>query len=236
MKDKFKSFLKNLNGGSYYSGPDESTLNEMGEKTIISSKDLDKQIKNLQKENEILRKPVKELAYSKFKTRRSIRRYSPKPVEWKLIYEIVTAALNAPCAGSVENTEIIIIKDKKIQNEIGKLETQQFWLADAPYLLVFVRDDERLCELYPNKGKMYSVQNTSAIIQNVLMLAHFYDLGACWVESCNSDYLKEALDVPGSKYIDAVIPIGFPLENPTVTRAHEGAKISFEKYGNKKRE
>lgn len=227
MKETFKNFLNNLKKENYYSGPTDENLED--------SKSLEKELKRLQKENETLKKPARELAYSKFKSRRSIRKYSTKKVDWKLIYEIVTAALNAPSAGNIENTEIIVVQDKKIKNDIGRIETQQFWLSDAPYLLVFVRDDERLCELYPNNGEIYSIQNTSAIIENVLMLAHFYDLGACWVESSDSSVLKDLLGIPSSKFVDAVIPIGFPLENPSVIKAHEAAKLHFEKYGNKKR-
>lgn len=217
----------NLPSGSYYDGPQDSKE--------MKPQDIEKEMKRLSKENSILKSELCVNALEKFKNRRSVRKYSTKPVQWELIYAIVEAALNAPCAGNVENSDIIVIQDKKTRVEVGKIENQQFWLSDAPYLLVVVRDNQRLIDLYPGEGELYAVQNTAAVIQNVLMMAHFYELGACWVESCDNRVLKEFLGIPENKYVDAVIPLGFPLENPKMHKSHPISRIFFEKYGNKKR-
>lgn len=227
MKDKILKILgkkkpNNISQG-YYDGPADN--NPMS---------TDDEIKSLKKENEKLKAQLKNKALDKFNSRRSIRKFSTEPIDYEIVYNIVDAALNAPAAGGVENTKVIIVEDRKAKNEIGKIENQQYWLSDAPYLLVVVRENHRLMDLYPGDGELYAVQNTAAVIQNILMLVHFYDLGACWVESCDSEVIKEFLKVPGDKFVDAVIPIGFPLENPKVAKAPLQLKMFFEKYGNKR--
>lgn len=230
MKKTLDNFMENFKKNVYYTGPEKKDSKE-----VRPSEDKEKELKRLQKENEALKGDAHKLAFDKFKTRRSIRKFSGRKVDWKIIFEIISGSLNAPAAGGVENTDILIIQDKEMKSEVGKIENQQYWLADAPYLIVVVRCESRLCSLYPQMGELYAIQNTAAVIENILMMAHFYDLGACWVQSCDSDVLKETLGVPHDKSIDAVIPIGFPIESPEVTRAHESAKLHFEKYGNRKR-
>ncbi len=213
MKEALKKFMGRMEKDSYYS-PQE------GEEPTKMPKHLERSW---------------EYVIGKFKTRRSIRKYSQKEIDWKCTYEIIDAALNAPCAGNIQNTKIIIIKDVNTINEIARAENQQYWVADAPILLAIVRDESKLVELYPGHGHKYSIQNAAAVIQNVLMLAHFHDFGACWVESCESKVLNNILNVPHMQVIDAIIPIGFPMENPEVIKLPTPDRIYFEKFGNRKR-
>lgn len=218
MKEKLNEFLSKIKGTSYYE-PDKKgpVVKEVSE-------------------SELLKDLIEKRSWSldKFKTRRSIRKFSHKPVEWKIIYDIIDASLNAPCAGNVQNYDIIIVEDKIKRHEIGKIEAQQFWLSEAPVLLVVVRDNSRLIDLYPGKGEEFAIQNTAALIENILMLAHIHDLGACWVQAGDSQVLKDYLGVSG-KEIDAVIPIGYPMEEPKVMKSETTQRIFFERYGNRKR-
>lgn len=223
MKNKLKEFFSKK--GIYYE-PDEIKDKNINPKEIILK---------LQKENEDLKKELSEKALNKFKTRRSIRKFSEQPVDWKIIYNIIEGAINAPCAGNIQNYKIIVVEDKIKKHEIGKIAFQQYWLSDAPVLLVVARENYHLCQLYPQEGDMYSVQNSAAMIENLLMLTHFYNLGACWVEGYDNDVLKEYLGVPGEMRVDAIIPIGYPLEDPKLSKDPTYQKVFFETYGNRKR-
>lgn len=192
-------------------------------------------INSLKKENETLKAGISEIALEKFKTRRSIRKFSGENIKWKTIYDIIEGALNAPCAGNIQNYEIIVVEDKKRKHELGKIAFQQFWLADAPTILIVVRDNYHLTQLYPEEGEVYAIQNSAAMIENILMLAHFHDLGACWVEAYDNDVMKEFLGIPPNRTVDAIIPIGYPLENPQISKEPMLQKVFFESYGNKKR-
>lgn len=195
----------------------------------------EKDIKNLQKENIELKNNFTQKVIEKFKTRRSIRKFSDKQVDWEIIYSIIEAGLNGPVAGNIQNYKIIAITDPNERKELGKAAFQQYWLSDAPVILVIVRDNYRLMQLYPQEGEIYSIQNTAALIENILMGVHFYDLGACWVEAYENQVIKEFLNVPVELEIDAIIPIGYPLESPHVSKEVESSLIFYNKYGNKKR-
>lgn len=195
----------------------------------------EEELKLLRKENAQFKKSFSKQGIDKFKTRRSIRKFSEKPVDFKLILDIVESGMNAPCAGNVQNYKIIIVENSKKRIECGKIAIQQYWLSQAPYLLVVVRDDSELEALYPLRGELYSIQNVSAVIENILMAVHFHDLGACWVEAGDNEVLKESLGVPMDKKIDAIIPVGYPLENPKVPKLETMEMLFYEKWGERHR-
>lgn len=216
----------------YYSGPDNEdfSIEDYAKKHNISQKETKLVVNNEKKRTDNYTG-----AYEKFKSRRSIRKFSPDKIDWEIIYKIIDGGLNAPCAGGVENSDVVVITDKETKDEIGRIENQQFWLSEAPYVLVVVRDNAKHLSLYPGEGELYSVQSSAAVIENILMLAHFYDLGACWVESGNTDSLKELLGIPLEKCVDGVIPIGFPQESPVVEKSLFASRVFYEKYGARKR-
>lgn len=219
MRDKIRNILNKTRG--------ILTQKELKEMT------LEEEVKFLRKENKRLNQQFCDNAITKFKNRRSIRKFSEKKVDFKLIHSIIESGLNAPCAGNVQNTKVIVIEDAKKRLECGKVALQQYWIADAPVLLAVVRDDSEVMNLYPDRGELYSIQNSSALIENILMAAHCYDLGACWVEAGDNNVLKEILYVPQEFKIDAIIPIGYPLENPQVDKNPTASMIYFEKWGAK---
>lgn len=229
MKDKIMGFFnkKEVSQDSYYE-PD--TSNEVVPLTSGSNKECS----SLRKENALLKKEFEIQMLEKFKTRRSIRKFSNKRIDEKIIFDIIDASLNAPSAGNLQNSFIIVVNDKQRINKISQIALQQAWICDAPTVLVVVRDNSFVEQMYPHDGSRYSIQNTAAVIENILMLAHCYGLGACWVEACENEVLQEYLDIPTGREVDAIIPIGYPLENPHVTKDPISAHVFFEKHGSKK--
>jgi len=196
---------------------------------------IEEEVKLLRKENNILKEESIKKVLEKFKTRRSIRKFSDQKIDSNLIFNILEGSINAPCAGNIQNYKILVIEDENKKRELGKLAFQQFWLSDAPVILVIVRDNYNLSQLYPKEGKTYAIQNCAALIENILMLTHFYDLGACWVEAFDNEVLKEYLKIPQELVVDAIIPIGYPLENPKIAKETMVSKVFFESFGNKKK-
>jgi len=193
---------------------------------------LKKELVRTKRELDDYRKKESKLLLKSLNSRKSIRKFSGKEVHWKIIYNIIESAFTAPAAGNIKNYKFIIVSDKEERIELGKLCFQQYWLSDAPYIIVVVREDSSLKELYPNLGGKYAIQNTAVAIENLLLAAHFYDLGTCWVEAFNSDAIKDFLEIPQSHNVDAIIPIGYPLESPKKKEILARSKIFFDKFGN----
>lgn len=245
MKDKLNDFIDKIKvktlkpmekiktEDSYYDGPENANVSNI--KNDDSSKiDWEKECKKLQKENDFLKSSFKNQAIDYFKSRRSIRKFNHnrKP-DFKLIFDIVESGLNAPAAGNLQNYRIIVIEDEELRRQIATLAYQQYWVSEAPYLLMIVRDDVHVKSLYPDQGDLFTVQNTAAVIENILMATHMSDLASCWVAVDDNDALKNLVGIPEDRYIDAILPIGYAMEAPTVKKNPTQALVDFEKFGNK---
>ncbi len=229
MKERISDFFKKKEE-SYY---------EFDEKNLSKS---NKTKKDLEKENEALRRelkkskgPLANQVIDLFKSRRSIRRFAEKNIDEKTIYDILDAAAYAPCAGGIQNYKIIIVRDEKKRCQIGKIAYQQCWMQEAPVCLVITRDETAHSQMYIQEGQCYANQTTAAFIENILMLIHAHGLGACWVEACENQTLKEYLNIPPHLHIDAIIPVGYPNESPKTKRNPISTITFFESFGNKKK-
>lgn len=230
MKKKIISFLdKNLNfnlNNFLKNKIDKNNLN-------FNQENQEKEIKLLRKENKILKDNFSKFAIEKLKNRRSIRKFSDKKVDFKLVYDILESGLNAPCVGNIQNYRLIVVTDKKVMENVAKICMQQFWMQTANLFIVVVRDDIPVLDMYPQLGEKFSIQNISAVAQNIITASSMLGLGSCWVECVDNQILKEELKVPINNSIDAIIPIGYSLEFPKVDKVETSNMIFFEEFGNK---
>lgn len=194
---------------------------------------MEEELESLRKENKILKAGFPDFALEKCRNRRSIRKFSDEKVDWKTIYNILEASFNAPCAGNIQNFKVIVIGDEKKKKEIAKCAFRQFWITQAPTVLIVTREDEEVKKEYFDEGALYSVQNVSAFVENILLLASMHDLGACWVGAYHKSELKKLLEVPENVEIDAIIPVGHPIENPEIDKNIVESMLFFDEFGKK---
>ncbi len=193
---------------------------------------LEKRLKELEREVEKYKKSSREVFLEILKSRRSIRKFTDANVDWKLIYSVIEAGFAAPAAGDIKNLKIIVVRKSEIKEEIARICYQQYWIAEAPYVLIILRDDIDVVELYGDSGKLFSIQNVAAAIENMLLAAHALNLGTCWVGAYNEEALKELLSVPKTLFVDAVIPIGYPAEFPKKKLPTFKNKVYFGRFRN----
>jgi nitroreductase len=161
------------------------------------------------------------------KTRRSIRRYTKDPVEKEKIALILEAAEWAPSAGNQQAKDIILISDPQTKEKLADAALGQSFVAEAPIAFVVCANRGRSAKRYGQRGKtLYSVQDASAAVQNMLLAAHAAGLGACWVGAFDEEAVKNILRIPEDADPVAIIPVGYPAENPNAPKRklslHEG--------------
>ncbi|MCH8520085.1 MAG: nitroreductase family protein [Nanoarchaeota archaeon] len=171
------------------------------------------------------------------KNRRSIRQFTPYKPPYKIIFEILETCFYAPRAGNVMNSEIIIIEETSKKVTISNLCYQQSWIAQAPYIIVITSSKDDIQKLYPDISQRFSTQNTSAVIENFLLLIHSAGFASCWVQSFQEEVLKDYLGIPPNLEIHGIFPVGFAKEIPQKPINPDiNMKISYEEYGNKNKQ
>jgi len=145
------------------------------------------------------------------KTRRSFRRYLKKDVDNAIIRELIEAASFAPSAHNFQPWEFIITKDQSKKEEIANASTYAKFLPDAPVAIIVCTrkgktrkvDDKELL-------KHFSIQDSAAAIQNLMLAAHEKGLATCWIGDLQEDRLRGMFNIPEDIYPVAIIPLGYP--------------------------
>jgi len=177
--------------------------------------------------------------------RRSIREYTPDPVSDSDIDKILEAARQAPSGENAQPWRFIVVKDaatrkklgaiagggsgrrftaefvtKKMQERFSSLEDEakkkaafekltsgqvSAFLADAPVDLIIV-----------GKKDVWDLPfDTSAAIENILLMVTALNLGACWViapciDIRDEERIKELLGIPEGFKAISILSIGHP--------------------------
>ncbi len=146
--------------------------------------------------------------------RRSIRQYdSDRPVDEETVDKILRAAIAAPSAGNGQSWHFEVVRDSTIKHKLATEAGHQHFLEQAPVTIVVCSDLERAEKGYGLRGRnTYSLQETAAAIQNMLLVVTSMGLGACWVGAFDEARASEILDLPKNYRPVAMIPIGAPAE------------------------
>jgi len=144
------------------------------------------------------------------KERRSVRRFEAKDIPDNINDKLIEALIWAPSAGNLQARHFYFVRDQKIKNRLVKAALGQRFIADAP-LTVVGCTDSHIENRYGDRGIMlYSIQDVSASIMNMMLTAHSLGLGTCWVGAFHEFDVFEALDMPNYLRPVAIVPVGYP--------------------------
>ncbi|MBM3199492.1 nitroreductase family protein [Candidatus Woesearchaeota archaeon] len=146
--------------------------------------------------------------------RRSVRNYLPdKPVPKEIVGKILDIARYAPSSGNLQNWKVILVSDHAMKEELANAALKQKWITMAPLLLVVCNSVGDVKRLYKERGEfLYSIQNVSAFVQNILLTAHSIGLGTCWIGAFDPEAVKRVLRIPDDVEPEAIISIGYAAE------------------------
>lgn len=161
-------------------------------------------------------------------SRRSIRRYTKDPVPDEIIRELLEAAMSAPSAGNEQPWHFVVIKDRKILDEIPKFHPYSAMLREAP-LAILICGDESL-----QKYKGYWVQDCSAATENLLIAVHAKGLGGVWLGVYPVEEriigLRKLLGIPDNVIPFSLVSIGYPAEQKPRANRYDQSRVHYDKW------
>lgn len=147
--------------------------------------------------------------------RRSIRRFLPKEVEERKVEQLLEAIKWAPSAGNLQARDVILVRDEETKTQLAIAALGQMFVAEAPLVFVICANKRRSGMRYGKRGEeLYSIQDATAAVQNLLLMAHYLGLGACWIGAFDESEVSRILGIPKDVRPVAIIPLGYPAESP----------------------
>ena len=153
------------------------------------------------------------------KERRSVREYTDQTVSEDDIKKLIDAAQSAPTAGNTQLLELVVVKDAEIKRRLAEAAFNQSFIQKAPIVIIVCADVSRSRKGYGGRGEnLYSIQDTAASTQNILLIAHSLGLATCWVGAFHDKNTAKAVNAPKNVKPFAIIPVGYPAGMPSASK------------------
>lgn len=152
---------------------------------------------------------------SLIKSRRSVRDFKEQDIPEDIIDELTEALIWAPSAGNLQARKFIFVKDKTTKKALARAALGQSFIAEAPLVIVGCADLKRIASRYGSRGiNLYVIQDVSASIMQLMLLAHEKGLGTVWVGAFDDKVVADILELPDHLRPVAIVPVGYPARIP----------------------
>ena len=152
------------------------------------------------------------------KTRRSIRKYKPDPVDHSIIDSIVSSASYSLPWKNTQITRYTAIENSSLLSEIADKFTPDYnsnIIRQAPLLIAvtFIKGRcgyERDGSFTTKKQDRWQMFDVGAACQNFCLEAWNHGLGTVIMGVFDEDGISELLDIPDGQELGALIAAGYP--------------------------
>lgn len=160
--------------------------------------------------------------------RRSIRKYTARPVPEDMIAGLLKAAMAAPSAGNEQAWQFIVIRDRALLDAVPKFHPYSAMLKFASVAVLVCGDLSR------EKFKGFWVQDCSAATQNILLTATALGLGAVWTALYPMEDrvagMRKLLGLPEHIIPLALVPVGYPAEHPGPADRFDATRVHKDRW------
>lgn len=159
--------------------------------------------------------------------RRSVRKYSSRPIEEEKLELILEAGRLAPSSQNGQNWHFIVVQDKEKIEKLMEAADSQPSVGEAPCALVVCGKKRRIMDC----GQPTDTVDCSIALSYMILEAHALGLGTCWLGHFYADKVKKALRIPEDVSVVAFTPLGYPAEVPDPrTRKEMKEIVSYDRY------
>ena len=183
------------------------------------------------------------------KTRRSVRKYTDRPVEDRILEEILEAGTYAPSGGNNQSTHFLVIEDPAVIARLRKVATEQFaqmQLKEGMYksLAATIRQSKEKGELYDftygapvfvllanKRGYGNAMADCALALENMFLQATELGIGSCYINQIH--WLTE-----NEVVLDVLYEIGLEKDELICAGAvfgysAMGERAPLERFGNR---
>jgi nitroreductase len=155
------------------------------------------------------------------RSRRSIRRFLPDPVDREKILSCLEAARFAPSAENAQPWRFLVVDDPELK---AKLAGEAFsgiyrmtkFAAQAPVLVVVLASLDFLADRLGRhfQGTHFYLVDIGISGEHFVLKAEELGLATCWVGWFNGRRVRKVLRIPRKYKIVALFPLGYAASRP----------------------
>ena len=154
--------------------------------------------------------------------RRSIRKYSPEPIDHSVLESIISISSYSPSWKNSQITRYIAIEDTSILKRIADEFTPEFnsnivKQVSTLIAVTFIKGRsgfERDGSFSTQKGDRWQMFDAGIACQTFCLAAHEAGLGTVIMGIFDEDGITKLLDIPENQELAALIAVGHPADMP----------------------
>ncbi|MCQ2378605.1 MAG: nitroreductase family protein [Victivallaceae bacterium] len=159
--------------------------------------------------------------------RRSVRRFSARPVERTQLQKLLEAARFAPCAMNRQTLRYVVVTETGLLHRLFDLtrwggavapRRSPQWGKDAPSALIAVTA--------PDVEAPHIGADAGAAIENILLAATDAGLGCCWLGAFDRAAVDALLDLK-TRSVLYLVAVGYPAESPRARTVSDTGKTAY---------
>ena len=158
-------------------------------------------------------------------SRRSVRKYTEKPVSDEEVRGLLEAAMAAPSANNRQPWRFVLVRDKEKLRRLAAAHPYGKMLAGAA-LAIAVCGDPAISDWW--------VADCAAATENILLAAAGLGLGGVWLGCHGRDereeQIRRELDIPSTIGVLSLIALGHPAEHKEPRTQYDPAKVHTERW------
>jgi nitroreductase len=159
-------------------------------------------------------------AFEAILSRRSIRKYTDRPVSQDTVKNLLKAGMAAPSANNLQPWQFVVITERSLLDTVPAFHPHAAMLKEAPLAILVCGEPE---------SSRYWQQDCGAATENILLAAHALGLGAVWLglfpREDRVKGVRELLKVPEAIIPMALISIGYAAEEKAPSDRYNEAKV-----------
>lgn len=163
--------------------------------------------------------------------RKSVRAYTPKPVEKENVDLLVKAAMAAPTAVNKQPWAFVVVDNRDVLDKLAAELPYAKMAAQAPLAIIVCGD---LSKALNGETDRYWMLDCSAASQNLLLAAESMGLGAVWTavypESDRIAKVRSVLSLPDHIIPLNLIPVGYPQHQEEAKDKYKPENIHYNKW------
>lgn len=155
------------------------------------------------------------------RSRRSIRRFLPDPVERDKIIACLEAARLAPSAENAQPWRFLVIDDPELKATVaGEAFSGVYGMtkfaAQAPVLVVVLASLDLLAHRLGRRiqGTQFYLIDIGIAGEHFVLKAEEQGLATCWIGWFNARRVRKALHIPRKYKIVSLFPLGYAASRP----------------------
>ncbi len=148
--------------------------------------------------------------FEAIKGRRSIRSFLDRDIDEELLKKVLDAGRLAPSARNLQDWKFVVVRDKDTRLKLAEAARNQQFIAQAPAVIAACGTSNYVMTC----GQPAYAIDVSIAIDHMTLAAFSLGLGTCWIGAFYEDKVKEILGIPPQIRVVALLPLGYPAEQP----------------------